>query len=263
MKKILISLCLLLFMALSMEAQSKQDVVYKNDGSEIRGTIIEQVLGEYLRIRILGGSIFQIRYDEIDKLAQEESQTPVYRGSRATPTFSNEFVPRTKGLYQTVNLGILSGQNRWGSNEGNWVMSYAIGYRLKPYLALGLGLGYLRFTDSETYPVYLDIRGDIRPKKRWTPYYFAGLGYGIDGTEDYSDDWYSIERTGGLHSHFGIGAKLQVAKMGWLFSVGQEFQKANILEMSDNDGNPDTPFDFITDQDITYKRLWFRIGLEF
>jgi len=266
MKKILISLCLLLFVTLTVAAQSNQDVVYKKDGSEIRGTIVEQVLGEYLRIRILGGTIFQIKYEEIDKLAQEESAGSAesyLRGSRRPSIFKQPYTAKTKGLYQVAEMGMLIGQNRWGSSEGNLTFSYAIGYRFHPRLAVGLGAAYVRFTDTQTIPLYLDLRGDILPSKRNTPFYFAGFGYGIDNSESWNDEWFSIDHDGGVHTHFGVGYKAQVAKIGLLFSIGQEFQRQTTMEIQNNDGNPDTPPDFISDREITYKRLWFKLGVEF
>jgi hypothetical protein len=48
-----------------------QDVVYLEDGSVIRGTIIEQTPGESLRIRTRDGSIFVYRMEEVERITRE------------------------------------------------------------------------------------------------------------------------------------------------------------------------------------------------
>lgn len=65
--------CLLLASQLSM-AQALEDVIYKKDGSVLRGEIIEQdfELGRY-KIQLQGGSVFVINKDDITKISKESS----------------------------------------------------------------------------------------------------------------------------------------------------------------------------------------------
>ncbi|MEY8203604.1 MAG: hypothetical protein RPR40_00905 [Bermanella sp.] len=53
-------------------AQAQQDVIYKKDGSVLRGTLIEQDFqtGRY-KIQLAGGSIFAVSKDEIIKISKE------------------------------------------------------------------------------------------------------------------------------------------------------------------------------------------------
>lgn len=51
--------------------QQEEDVVYLKDGSVLRGTIIEDVPGESLRIRTRDGNVFRISYDRIDRRTRE------------------------------------------------------------------------------------------------------------------------------------------------------------------------------------------------
>ncbi len=49
-----------------------EDVVYLKNGSIIRGTIIEQVPGESLKIETKDGNVFTFSEDEISRIAKEE-----------------------------------------------------------------------------------------------------------------------------------------------------------------------------------------------
>lgn len=73
MKKFLVIL-ILLSMSLSIFAVDYIDVVEKKDGSILKGVIIENVINDYVKVELLGGSVFVIKYDEIIALKREKSQ---------------------------------------------------------------------------------------------------------------------------------------------------------------------------------------------
>ena len=265
MKRILFAFFIGIFLSLgTLEAQSQQDVVFKKDGSELRGTIIEQVLGEYLRIRIMGGSIFQIPYKDIERIALEErgpstELLPTY-AMRPSP-FSEPYEIKEKGFYHVIEMGFTMGENLWGSNEGNFIGTYAFGYRFHPRLGLGLGIAYERFSNSNTVPLYLDLRGDILVDRRYVPFYFAGIGFGFDTTDGWSDEFYEERYEGGFHGHIGIGLKIRVKKSALLLSVGQEFQdQYQYIRQDDTQWGGNLT---ITERDLNHRRLWFRLGMEF
>ena len=52
-------------------AQPMEDVVYLKDGGVVRGTIIEQVEGESLRIETAGGNVFAYSMEEIAEITSE------------------------------------------------------------------------------------------------------------------------------------------------------------------------------------------------
>jgi hypothetical protein len=77
---------LALFVAVSVQTlaptlvdaqQQEEDVVYMKDGSVLRGTIIEDIPGESLRIRTRDGNIFRIAYDRIDRRTREPAVVAV------------------------------------------------------------------------------------------------------------------------------------------------------------------------------------------
>ena len=62
----------LLVVSLITQAQSLEDVIYKKDGSVLRGTLVEQDFenGRY-KIQLQGGSLFSINKDDIEKITKE------------------------------------------------------------------------------------------------------------------------------------------------------------------------------------------------
>ncbi len=66
------SLILALALTASVSAQALEDVIYKKDGSVLRGSLIEQDFenGRY-KIQVQGGSIFAVSKDEISKISKE------------------------------------------------------------------------------------------------------------------------------------------------------------------------------------------------
>jgi hypothetical protein len=53
-------------------AQQYEDVVYLKNGSVIHGIIIENVVGESIKIKTKDGNLFVFKMDEIDKMTKEE-----------------------------------------------------------------------------------------------------------------------------------------------------------------------------------------------
>lgn len=69
---ILSTLVLLAFLPIKSLAQAgMEDVVYLNNGSVLRGIIIEQVPNKSLKVQIAGGSIFHIELNEVTRITKE------------------------------------------------------------------------------------------------------------------------------------------------------------------------------------------------
>jgi hypothetical protein len=84
-----------------------QDVVYLENGSVIRGTIIEQVPGESLRIRTRDGSVFFYRMEDVARITREAAVEAPARKNPGT------------ALILAVGPGVLSlhGMGQWYNNE--------------------------------------------------------------------------------------------------------------------------------------------------
>lgn len=63
-----------MFVCCDVFAQNNlQDVVYRKDGSILRGIIIEQVPNESLKIQTTDGNVFVLQMSEIERMSKEES----------------------------------------------------------------------------------------------------------------------------------------------------------------------------------------------
>ncbi len=58
-------------------AQSTIDIVELKNGSVIRGTIVEQVVGETIKIKTYDGSLFVYRMDEVARITKEAAARPI------------------------------------------------------------------------------------------------------------------------------------------------------------------------------------------
>ncbi len=79
MKKI-IFIILMLVLSINLFAENYIDVVYLHNGSIIKGTIIENIFNESIKIETADGSIFIFDYDEVLKLEREIAEEPVEIG---------------------------------------------------------------------------------------------------------------------------------------------------------------------------------------
>ncbi|GIX07718.1 MAG: hypothetical protein KatS3mg115_2121 [Candidatus Poribacteria bacterium] len=80
MRPTAVALAGLLLLTGAALAQELQDVVYLKDGSIIRGVIVEQVPGEYLKIETSDGSLFVYRLDQVERMTREPA-----KGVRSEP----------------------------------------------------------------------------------------------------------------------------------------------------------------------------------
>lgn len=99
--------CLFIFVIIILltsgvvNAQSLIDVVYLNDGSILRGTIIEQTLGKSIKIELRDGSIFVIEQDRIDRIVKEPSSRSSSASDNAAQTSAN--IAQFPGVSAHVN----------------------------------------------------------------------------------------------------------------------------------------------------------------
>jgi len=72
MRGIITSLVFSVALVSFAHAEDMEDVIYKTDGSILRGELIEQdfAAGKY-KIRLMGGSVFSVNQDEISKITKE------------------------------------------------------------------------------------------------------------------------------------------------------------------------------------------------
>ena len=75
MKRIILTLLLIVFCVVSAAAQQWVEVVYLKNGGVIRGTVIEQIPNETIKIQTADGSVFVYKIDEVEKISKEQQQS--------------------------------------------------------------------------------------------------------------------------------------------------------------------------------------------
>lgn len=196
----------ILFASTQTFAQTTVDVLYLKNGSIIRGTVIEQVIGESVKIRTADGNIFVYRLDEIQKMTKEESANV-----QATPSQSSPNQPLKSRLGLQVGLFSIAADNFdkiYGSSssftfgiEGQWLFSEQFGTssRFRYFSKKGEPLTYtsggatITNQTSEWTEYWLVIGGKahFRTSGQVTPFIGIGAAYfnikeSISGTFSYS-----------------------------------------------------------------------------
>lgn len=141
MKKFLL-LCFAALFSSTVFAQNAdlQDVVHLKNGSIVRGTIIEQVPGESLKIETRDGNVFVYKMDEIDKMTREKSAASF--GMRP------KFEAKPKGYAGFIETGYGFGVGKdpmLGSFVNRYELDIINGYQINPYCFVGLGVGFNLF----------------------------------------------------------------------------------------------------------------------
>lgn len=68
------SITIIILMGGASMALASEDVIYKNDGSILRGALIEQDFANgHYKIQLLGGSVFSVNKNDIQKISKEPS----------------------------------------------------------------------------------------------------------------------------------------------------------------------------------------------
>lgn len=228
----------------AQDGKKTQDVVYLKNGSIIRGEIVEIIVNESVAIQTYDYSIWVFSADEIEKITQEAK----LRGT---------FVNREKGYYNVSEVfGVLFASG----NPPTVGMRTINGYKFNDRVQLGLGIGVDWNFDWDisdwgvvrTIPIVVDFRGDIVPNSRFTPIYFANMGYGI-GTQVTNEETVK----GGANLGLGMGFKLRGNKgWAWIFSLGFQMQDVEITRVNLWDGTSRT-------RTGSYRRFGFRTGFTF
>lgn len=242
MKKISLLILLQLFL-FSLPTFSQKDIkldeVYLNDGSFIRGEIVEKVEDQYIRIKITGGNIVQFSMTEIKKIGKQKNSFHY---------FSNGNKIKTEGYYLTVLGGIIIEKNSY-QNRYSGSLNLSAGYKMNKIWGLGLGVSFDNynpefvslFAETRIYPVIGKI----------SPYLSGKFGYGfpVDFLYDYNAQNYS----NGTFLNPSLGFQFYSrSNNSFVVEVGYKFQKTqrNIEWQQAKD-------------DIIFRRINISLGIQF
>ena len=166
----------MLFIACGAFAQNDlQDVVYLKNGGITRGTLIELVPDQHIKIQTVDGNVFVYQMSEIEKYVKE----PAYRPQPQSMHYvAKDTTGMKRGYYGVIEsgLGVSFGYN---TSILCTKLNIISGYRVNPWFAVGGGWGIRINPGNEMYmPVFIDVRTNFF-NKRSSPYISLDAGYGL------------------------------------------------------------------------------------
>ena len=182
MRKLLFVAALLFSISLlDVAAQELIEVVYLKNGSMIRGTVIEQIPDESVKIRTADGSVFVYAMQEVAKITKENlmvsdpSGNTVYQRPKPRARRFDRFAPKS-GYTGFVDL---EGGGGIGDHSGSLCgVTTSHGYRIIPQLFVGGGTGIRAdfYWEAFYIPVFADVRYTIL-KRNISPIVGMKIGY--------------------------------------------------------------------------------------
>lgn len=209
MKQILIILvlsqiCLLTF------GQKKIDVIYLNNGSVIKGKIVEQT-NDKIKIETCCGSIFAFDMADVLQTNQEEDKS--------------QKTLKENGYINLTSMGVLIGT---GSNEKEAPLSILMehNYRMNKYLAYGLLTG-LETINETVLPAAINVKGMLPLSRGGAAYIGCSGGYSIS-LENPPGSYGIKKSTGGFLFSSEIGFIAPAAGNGSFFmAIGYRYNRLN------------------------------------
>jgi hypothetical protein len=163
----LILVCSLLLFSLGAFAQKVgNDVLYLNDGSIIRGTVIEYIVDDHVKIMTIDEQLFTYTSDKVREVTFDQTSTTVASKHKATP--------QSKGYYNLTGIGLLFGQNV-NQTKASMSLQMINGYQVNKHWSVGLGLGIESF-DYLHIPTFADVRYQFSDRST-SPFFAFQSGY--------------------------------------------------------------------------------------
>ncbi|MBN1397282.1 MAG: hypothetical protein JXA06_04540 [Bacteroidetes bacterium] len=152
-----------LFIAIGF-SQEKIDVIYLNNGDVRKGTIIENVPNDFIKIETNDGSIYTIKYSEIKKMSKE---------TKAVRTYSE--VPQVGLMARNRDIGItaaywLAGEvtvgGSYADKEGGLLLRAFYDEYIMPKLGVGFFVNFspVTYEGSGVDITMIEFGGAIKPR---------------------------------------------------------------------------------------------------
>lgn len=203
--RIILPVCLILLMMNGLKAQSnKSDAVYLTNGSILRGKIIENVVGKYVKIEIVGSSILMIPEKDVDHIIMRE----------AIPVKIRESKPAGVEVLPDITL--------YGGSSSTGGFTTITSYRFRFRLSAGAGIG-IEWFKTAGLPVFADLKYNFL-KGGLTPFIFTQAGYMMPLAKN--QDGENTSYHGGPLFAAGLGLRKNFTNHNaFLFSLGYRFQQ--------------------------------------
>ena len=184
---------LLCIASASLAQRSEQFVVYLKNGSQIRGTLVEETSDGSVKIQTADRSIWVFEKERIEKTAYE----PKAKKLVSYPS---------KGMFGQVDFGILAGR---GTYYNRYLPSanLTLGYQFNPKFSAGIGSGW-DYMELGLAPVFADARYNFF-NKALSPYVGGQLGYAFP-YDPHRNNWWGGQDNryyGGLMAGLRVGVR--------------------------------------------------------
>lgn len=187
--------------------EERGEIIILKDGGSLFGKIIDQVPDDYV--------ILKLKNEEEVTFFTEEIAQIKYNKRPGT-----DFYDKQSGYYHETDVGILVGEEDVSlKNSVNFSVHTVNGYRFKPWLQTGLGVGLDFQPNLHIVPFYLNVSGDIG-RSKVVPLYFMNVGYTYAEEREVDDVEVFHDAEGGKYLHFGGGVKIKLSKMAMFLKMG-------------------------------------------
>ena len=213
--RFIITIIFFLFASTTFSQEKTVDVVYLNNGSIIKGSIIEYFVDDYILIESASGSIHRFTANEIKNVNADVTK---------------QISLKNNGFYNNTSFGVLLGENNFNNPLVNFTFSMVNGYQINKHWQAGLGLGMDVIYKSLLFPVFFDTKFYLR-KSAISPFLGMFIGYSYQTKNDNESDSYDYYyyRQEEIKSGRMYGVELGIRNytkenIGYTFSVGYRFQ---------------------------------------
>lgn len=197
-----------------MAAKAQNDVVRLKDGSIVRGSVIEYIVGDHIRIRTDEGNVHEFKAEQIDKTSV---------GGKSA------FAVRDRGYYNISALSVGLGRTEYYTAVSP-SFTMVNGWQWNAHLYTGLGVGVERMGNQMQAPLFLEGRWKFM-KGSFSP--FAGImaGYALPlqaARQYYYYDFapeYINKNYGGITAGVQAGFMAQLGEhIGMTGAIGYRYQ---------------------------------------
>ena len=244
MKKIVIVLLFIFNCLLGISQLKTEEVVYLKNGSIIRGTIIEFLPGQTVKIETNCRNIWVFNADDVLKIVKEEKIDDLGEERIADKKYK-----------LLMDGGVLIGEG-YTPVEIPVSFHFINTYSFRPWLQAGMGTG-IEFYEQKVVPLFIDSRL-LYQAKEVTPFLGVKLGYGLPLSE--YNGWFNGATgygKGGIMFEPGLGVLLAQSKStSVFFSFSFRYQRLNYHKNADWNRDESEIL-------VNYNRLAFRFGFCF
>ena len=219
-----------------------EDVLYLRNGSVLHGQrlLTLPAAPDVVRLQMPTRDVLVFSVAEIDSV-------------RRQPLPPSGPAERRRGFGHYTELGALAARNTNSSvNTSAFSFQTVNGYRFRPAVFAGAGIGVDLYATQTILPVFGSLRGDLLARGPLRPFYFVDGGYGFNLTGRDEALAGPVAYAGGALWAAGLGLKVLFNNQtGFLVSLGYRAQKTAVTRAGE------------ARQDIEFQRLALRAGFAF